>query len=391
MAEDTEWIYDYVVQIIKSPEFRNPIKDFIDENCGSFIGEDENTFEQGGLYKEFVMLVENLLEASLKELGVTDEMFCLAAKKGLEHPEDKKYFEQLISFTNYVYFKNMMTKRNLQLEELAYNEMKAKLEADKGGNNQEQIKQIEEMRVKKEKEEMEYAIKMSLALEEEIRKLKAIEELELKKAIHFSQLSSPINNPIAKAYQNNSKPIESKKEEKAKITMSIPVQVKEDKKIVESRIQAAPIPKDETKKQENKVEKHQLIIPNLFQTPVDKVCKKEQNKELKYEAGKKATPLSSTFTAEENAKKVGETSLKNSLNELEREKQRKLREYKEMIMKMKKDQRKEKEIKPEDDILNDKDLNDEVKRRLALRRQLAEKLKKINQEKLKDSTGPETK
>ena len=57
----------------------------------------------------------------------------------------------------------------------------------------------------------------------------------------------------------------------------------------------------------------------------------------------------------------------------------------------KKDQRKEKEIKPEDDILNDKDLNDEVKRRLALRRQLAEKLKKINQEKLKDSTGPETK
>lgn len=391
MAEDTEWIYDYVVQIIKSPEFRNPIKDFIDENCGSFIGEDENTFEQGGLYKEFVMLVENLLEASLKELGVTDEMFCLAAKKGLEHPEDKKYFEQLISFTNYVYFKNMMTKRNLQLEELAYNEMKAKLEADKGGNNQEQIKQIEEMRVKKEKEEMEYAIKMSLALEEEIRKLKAIEELELKKAIHFSQLSSPINNPIAKAYQNNSKPIESKKEEKTKITMSTPVQVKEDKKIVESRIQAAPIPKDETKKQENKVEKHQLIIPNLFQTPVDKVCKKEQNKELKYEVEKKATPLSSNFTAEENAKRVGETSLKNSLNELEREKQRKLREYKEMIMKMKKDQRKEKEIKPEDDILNDKDLNDEVKRRLALRRQLAEKLKKINQEKLKDSTGPETK
>lgn len=391
MAEDTEWIYDYVVQIIKSPEFRNPIKDFIDENCGSFIGEDENTFEQGGLYKEFVMLVENLLEASLKELGVTDEMFCLAAKKGLEHPEDKKYFEQLISFTNYVYFKNMMTKRNLQLEELAYNEMKAKLEADKGGNNQEQIKQIEEMRVKKEKEEMEYAIKMSLALEEEIRKLKAIEELELKKAIHFSQLSSPINNPIAKAYQNNSKPIESKKEEKAKITMSTPVQVKEDKKIVESRIQAAPIPIDETKKQENKVEKHQLIIPNLFQTPVDKVCKKEQNKELKYEVEKKATPLSSNFTAEETAKRVGETSLKNSLNELEREKQRKLREYKEMIMKMKKDQRKEKEIKPEDDILNDKDLNDEVKRRLALRRQLAEKLKKINQEKLKDSTGPETK
>lgn len=374
MADDTEWIYDYVVQIIKSPEFRNPIKDFIDENCGSFIGEDESTFEQGGLFKEFIMLVENLLEASLKELGVTDEMFCLAAKKGLEDPKNKKYFEQLISFTNYVYFKNLMTKRNLQLEEMAYNEMKAKLESDKV-NNQEQIKQIEEMRAKKEKEEMEYAIKMSLALEEEIRKLKAIEELELKKAIRFSQLTAPITNPVAKAYQTNSK----------QITISNPIQVKEDKKLVESRINPAPIAKEEIKKEPKKEEESKFIIPGLFQTPVDKVCKKEQNKDLKYEVEKKPIPLSSNFTAEENARKIGETSLKNSLNELEKEKQRKLKEYREMIMKMKKEQRKEKEIRPEDDILNDKDLNDEVKRKLALRKQLAEKLKKINQEKFRDS------
>lgn len=372
MADDTEWIYDYVVQIIKSPEFRNPIKDYIDENCGTFIGTDENTFEQGGLFKEFVMLIENLLEASLKELGVTDEMFCLAAKKGLDHPEDKKYFEQLISFTNYNYFKNMMTKRNLQLEEMAYNEMKAKLEMEKG-DNKVQIKEMEEMAKKKEKEEMEYAIKMSLALEEEIRKLKAIEELELKKAIKFSQIQNPINNPIAKSYQNDASKQISKseiKETQNKIVMATPVQVKEEKKLTN-----ASTPKD-----------NPIVLPNLV-NPIDKVSKKEPQKELKYEVGQKATPISNSFV-ENNSIKVGDQALKKSLNELEREKQRKLKEYKEMIMRMKKDQRKEKEVKPEDDILNDQDLNDEVKRKLALRRQLAEKLKKINAEKLGSSTKP---
>lgn len=372
MADDTEWIYDYVVQIIKSPEFRNPIKDYIDENCGTFIGTDENTFEQGGLFKEFVMLIENLLEASMKELGVTDEMFCLAAKKGLDHPEDKKYFEQLISFTNYNYFKNMMTKRNLQLEEMAYNEMKAKLEMEKG-DNKVQIKEMEEMAKKKEKEEMEYAIKMSLALEEEIRKLKAIEELELKKAIKFSQIQNPINNPIAKSYQNDASKQISKseiKETRNKIVMATPVQVKEEKKLTN-----ASTPKD-----------NPIVLPNLV-NPIDKVSKKEPQKELKYEVGQKATPISNSFV-ENNSIKVGDQALKNSLNELEREKQRKLKEYKEMIMRMKKDQRKEKEVKPEDDILNDQDLNDEVKRKLALRRQLAEKLKKINAEKLGSSTKP---
>ena len=32
----------YIVQFIKSPEFRNPIKNFIDDYCDSFIGVDEN-------------------------------------------------------------------------------------------------------------------------------------------------------------------------------------------------------------------------------------------------------------------------------------------------------------------------------------------------------------
>ena len=52
----------------------------------------------------------------LIETGASQEQFLLIAKKGLE-TEDNKHYERLIATDNYLYFKNMMIKRNLNLEE----------------------------------------------------------------------------------------------------------------------------------------------------------------------------------------------------------------------------------------------------------------------------------
>ena len=90
-AELVSWIYDTVLQIIKSPEFRNPLKDFIDDNCGSFIGVDENTFEQGQLFKEMNLLLENLLDDVLKDGQLTNEDFLKAAERGIEDKQYKQY------------------------------------------------------------------------------------------------------------------------------------------------------------------------------------------------------------------------------------------------------------------------------------------------------------
>jgi len=54
----------------------------------------------------------------LIETGATQEQFLLVANRGLESP-DKKYYERLIATENYLYFKSMMLKRNLHLEEEA--------------------------------------------------------------------------------------------------------------------------------------------------------------------------------------------------------------------------------------------------------------------------------
>ncbi len=58
----------------------------------------------------------------LIDLGATYEQFLEAAKYGLVSSE-KKYFEQIIACDNYMYFKNLMVKRNLLLQKEAYEMM----------------------------------------------------------------------------------------------------------------------------------------------------------------------------------------------------------------------------------------------------------------------------
>ena len=413
LDKDYEWIYEYVLQTIKSPEFRNPIKQFIDENCNSFIGIEENTFEQGGLFKEFVLLIENYLESSFKELGISDEMFCLAAKKGLENPNDKKYFEQLISFNNYNYFKNLMTKRNLQLEKMAYEEMKNA----NNQTNQQQINQQDlEMLKKLEEDELKAAIQMSLSLEEEKKKLKAIEDLELKKAISKSKI---VQNNISNAYKNNIPIEESSSDYRLLKNVDENSKSNEEKKIEQNKeIHKNPISvekpnislinnnnndnnnDDNNNKNNNNDNINNSInssnynlISQIENAPISPVQKVSMTQHEINEDEKKniintkidLPPLA--FKPNFNGPK-NNSNINNNLNNLEAEKARKLKEYREMILRM----RKEKRQKEEDDLFNnnDKPLTEEEKRRLALRKQLAAKLKNNNLKNLNSNNQEES-
>ena len=412
LDKDYEWIYEYVLQTIKSPEFRNPIKQFIDENCNSFIGIEENTFEQGGLFKEFVLLIENYLESSFKELGISDEMFCLAAKKGLENPNDKKYFEQLISFNNYNYFKNLMTKRNLQLEKMAYEEMK---NANNQANQQQINQQDLEMLKKLEEDELKAAIQMSLSLEEEKKKLKAIEDLELKKAISKSKI---VQNNISNAYKNNIPIDESSSDFRLLKNVDENSKSNEEKKIEQNKeIHKNPIsvekPQfslinnnndnnngDNNNKNNNNdninnsinSSNYNLIsqIENAPISPVQKVSMTQHEineDEKKNIINTKVDLPPLVFKPNFNGPK-NNSNINNNLNNLEAEKARKLKEYREMILRM----RKEKRQKEEDDLFNnnDKPLTEEEKRRLALRKQLAAKLKNNNLKNLNSNNQEES-
>ena len=370
-AELVSWIYDTVLQIIKSPEFRNPLKDFIDDNCGSFIGVDENTFEQGALHKEFVTLADSLLETLTQEIGITEEMFCLAAKKGLEDQKDnKKYFEQLIAFNNYTYFKNLMTKRNLHLEKIAYQEMmkdKEKEAKEEGKKNDEEIKQLTEQQNNAEKGELECAMKMSLALEEEEKKLRELEEAELEKAIKLSlleQQKSPNPTPLIQANPNLQIKIDNQ---------PVPAPKAEEKKPEEK--------KPEEKKQE---EKKPEELPKKL-NPIDKVALKqkqlkEHDEKMKNIVQNKLSTVP-VFTDKKNE------SLNKKLDEMEANKNKTLQEYREMILRMKKEKRHQEENEGTDILsygLDDKDkqkgkeepkLTEEEKQKMKNKKSLADRLK----------------
>ena len=150
-------IYNWISFKIKSPNFRNIIKDFIDENCSSFIDIEENTFEQGELFNEFTQLIENLLNDLLEESGISQEQFLLAAEKGLEDKKSKKYFEQLLKFSEYNYFKNLMTKRNYQIikkleEHMAQNKKESDLKKQQEVERKLRIENQKEKSKKKNKE-----------------------------------------------------------------------------------------------------------------------------------------------------------------------------------------------------------------------------------------------
>ena len=42
VAFTQEWLYDYILSFLKSPAWRNPILQFMDEHCILFDSEDEN-------------------------------------------------------------------------------------------------------------------------------------------------------------------------------------------------------------------------------------------------------------------------------------------------------------------------------------------------------------
>ena len=227
-------IYNWLALKIKNPSFRNIIKDFIDDNCSLFIDVEENTFQQGQLFNEFTQLIENILGDLLLEGGITQEQFLTAAERGLNDPNYKKYFDQLLNFSDYTFFKKMMTQRNYHLiqevekemekkqkekeiKKKEQNETKGKNKKERNLEEEEQRKLLYQMLNKEEEEDLQKAIQKSLEIEEERRRIAVIEEEELKRVLKQSLLESTkakLNNDEKKPETKIEEKNEPKKEEK---------------------------------------------------------------------------------------------------------------------------------------------------------------------------------
>jgi hypothetical protein len=223
--DDPEEVYQYVAKRISGPSFRNPLKNFIDENCLTFIDVDENTFEQGQLFKELNQLLDNLLDDVLKEGQLSQEEFLKAAERGVDDKKYRKYFNQVINFGDYNFFKSIMTKRNYQMIKMAEQHMnnvqqmaeeQLKEQGDIRDGNDEKTKELVAQLLENEKKELDEAIKQSLAEEDKRRRMAAIEEEELRRALKNSLMVQEKQKEEPDVKKDEPKKDEPKKEEPKK-------------------------------------------------------------------------------------------------------------------------------------------------------------------------------
>ena len=181
--KDPDSIYNWIVYKLSSPEFGDPLKFYIQDNCETFMNVNaENTFEQGNIFNNFNLILESLLSNILAEGNITQEQFLQATERGLNDPKNQKYFNIIISLGNYIYFKIIMIRYNQQRIALAkYNSNKEK-EKEKQMNDK-LINEItpELVNLILQKDELQHPLDedMKENLEEEIkRRLNIIEEEE---------------------------------------------------------------------------------------------------------------------------------------------------------------------------------------------------------------------
>lgn len=110
---------------------------------------------------------------------------------GLKNKQDKKYFERLVVADNFNVFKNQMLKRNKQLELEALqqlHDMEIRRPSNEEHHVREESRSLQKLTLEKEQAEIEHALALSLAVEEERKKLEEQEDYELQEALRQSQV-----------------------------------------------------------------------------------------------------------------------------------------------------------------------------------------------------------
>ncbi|CAM9118216.1 unnamed protein product, partial [Hapterophycus canaliculatus] len=116
-APDTEWLFDFLLSVFKSPAWDLAVMGFIDEHCAVFDTEEENKLTYTTLHHQFKELVETLCSNSLAEVGVAvgDFVEALEASR-LSQDISTAVYHQLVALDDFVTFKKLMVKRNVELE-----------------------------------------------------------------------------------------------------------------------------------------------------------------------------------------------------------------------------------------------------------------------------------
>jgi hypothetical protein len=116
-SETADWVFESVLQFLKSPAWTTPVHGFIEDHCDAFDPEEpENKVEYTVLHKRFCELVDTLLTGFLEDLGVSGEDFIAACRSGSCPELSDLVTEYIFSMDDFVTFRAMMERHNHELE-----------------------------------------------------------------------------------------------------------------------------------------------------------------------------------------------------------------------------------------------------------------------------------
>lgn len=128
-----DWLFDFVLQFLESEKFDSTVMDFVDEKCDIFDNEEENKFIYSDIHNEFRDTINALLASNLQELDVSPEMFFDACVKGRNSRDiNASVVEKMVAMDDFLTFKKIMVKRNMELQLEAMRTYKSPSKSKKG-------------------------------------------------------------------------------------------------------------------------------------------------------------------------------------------------------------------------------------------------------------------
>ncbi|RLN46699.1 hypothetical protein BBJ28_00019354 [Nothophytophthora sp. Chile5] len=184
-AEESDWVFDYVMNLFRSPAWELPVMCFIDDNCASFDTGEENKFVYTELHEQFRDVVETVLGSHLAEMGLAAADFAAicerqrdderAAGGSVSDGVSADVVNQILAMDDFLSFKKLMVKRNLELELEAIKELREEVAEDEH-DLEAQFMELSVLYKQEEMEqaELEAALAMSMSVQGEQLRLASV-------------------------------------------------------------------------------------------------------------------------------------------------------------------------------------------------------------------------
>ncbi|XP_012685254.1 cilia- and flagella-associated protein 36 isoform X2 [Clupea harengus] len=178
MADDSEWVLESIAGYLGSPEWVIPVTDFMENKCTVFDDEDENKLTYTEIHQQYKELAEKLLDNYMQEVGINEQQFVEACASPFAKSKTLQgVLQPVLASDDFQMFRSLMVQKNMELQLQALRVIKERNgalpeclmdgEDVMGELEQQEMKILQEV-LRRSKEEYDMEMARRTLLEEEV-------------------------------------------------------------------------------------------------------------------------------------------------------------------------------------------------------------------------------